>query len=73
MARHGWGFGRQTRARYSQDVIDEALRLSRGHWRPTLATLEWMMAWPIGWSACEPLETGRFRLWLLSHGLLWHA
>ena len=30
--------------------------------------VEWLMGWPIGWTACEPLETARFRLWLHSHG-----
>lgn len=29
---------------------------------------EQLMGWPIGWTACEPLATGRFRRWLLSHG-----
>ncbi len=29
--------------------------------------VEWMMAWPIGASACEPLETDRFRSWLQQH------
>jgi len=69
MSRHGWGFGRHTKLRYSQEVIDRALELSRGHWRPTLATLEWLMCWPIGWSAREPLATAKFRSWLQSHGV----
>lgn len=29
---------------------------------------EWMMGWPIGWTALEPLEMGRFRRWLNLHG-----
>lgn len=29
---------------------------------------EWLMGWPIGWTACEPLETDKFRQWLRSHG-----
>jgi DNA (cytosine-5)-methyltransferase 1 len=29
---------------------------------------EWLMGWPIGWTGLEPLETGRFRQWLHSHG-----
>jgi len=28
---------------------------------------EWMMGWPIGWTACEPAETGSFRKWLETH------
>jgi hypothetical protein len=29
---------------------------------------EWLMGWPIGWSAPAPLATDRFRQWLDSHG-----
>lgn len=29
---------------------------------------EWFMGWPIGWTASEPLETDKFRQWLLGHG-----
>ena len=32
------------------------------------ALREWMMGWPIGWTALEPLGTDRFREWLHSHG-----
>ena len=30
--------------------------------------IEWRMGWPIGWTDCAPLETGRFRQWLRLHG-----
>jgi hypothetical protein len=30
--------------------------------------VEWLMGWPIGWTDCEPLATGRFQQWLLLHG-----
>jgi len=30
--------------------------------------VEWLMGWPIGWTDSRPLETGRFRRWLNSHG-----
>lgn len=30
--------------------------------------VEWLMKWPIAWTALKPLETGRFRQWLRSHG-----
>lgn len=33
-----------------------------------IALREWLMGWPIGWSASEPLATDRFRPWLRSHG-----
>lgn len=34
-----------------------------------IALREWMMGWPLGWSASEPLATDRFRQWLRSHGV----
>jgi hypothetical protein len=45
--------------------------------RPSLETLtggvslplrEWLMGWPIGWTALEPLATDRFLEWQSSHG-----
>jgi len=30
--------------------------------------VEWLMGWPIGWTALEALETGRFRQWWHLHG-----
>lgn len=30
--------------------------------------VEWLMGWPIGWTACEPLATDKFQLWCNSHG-----
>jgi hypothetical protein len=30
--------------------------------------VEWLMGWPLGWTDLKPLETGRFRQWLRSHG-----
>lgn len=31
--------------------------------------VEWLMGWPIGWTALEPLETDKFRQWCDSHGI----
>jgi hypothetical protein len=25
--------------------------------------VEWLMGWPLGWTDCAPLETGRFQAW----------
>ena len=30
--------------------------------------VEWLMGWPLGWTASAALETGRFQQWLDSHG-----
>lgn len=40
-----------------------------GGQRPSPNWLEWMMGWPIKWTALDPLETGRFLQWQLSFGL----
>jgi hypothetical protein len=33
---------------------------------------EWMMGWPIGWTALEPLATDKFQQWLHAHGASSH-
>ena len=30
--------------------------------------VEWLMGWPIGWTASEPLAMARFREWWRQHG-----
>ena len=35
---------------------------------PNPTWVEWLMGWPMGWSAMPPLETDRFREWLRWHG-----
>jgi hypothetical protein len=37
--------------------------------KPMPEFIEQVMGWPIGWSALEPLETGKFQLWLEQHGI----
>jgi hypothetical protein len=31
--------------------------------------VEWLMGWPIGWTALEPLATDKFQQWLSAHGM----
>lgn len=38
-----------------------------GKWR-CASFEEWMMGWPIGWTALTPLEMDKFQLWLRQHG-----
>ena len=40
---------------------------------PNPEWVEWLMGWPIGMTATTPLETDKFRSWLLSHGECWKA
>ena len=35
---------------------------------PNPPFLEWLMGWPIGWTAIRPLETGKYQQWLDLHG-----
>jgi len=30
--------------------------------------VEWLMGWPIGWTASKRLATGKFQSWLRQHG-----
>ena len=30
--------------------------------------VEWLMGWPVGWTALEPLAMDKFREWLEKHG-----
>jgi len=29
--------------------------------------VEWLMGWPLEWTDCDPLGTGKFRRWLRLH------
>ena len=64
MAKRGWGFGRETRGRYSKAVIQRA-RVDG--WLPSPQLLEALMGWPIEWTALEPLATAKFQEWSNSH------
>lgn len=35
--------------------------------------VEWLMGWPIGWTACEQLETAKFRSWQQQHSSILRA
>lgn len=66
-ARDGNNRGSQ-RKRYenparSNDLPDQ---IGKGQLNPDW--VEWLMAWPIGWTALEPLATDRFQQWLRGHG-----
>jgi hypothetical protein len=38
--------------------------------KPSRSAHEWLMGWPTGWTALEPLATGRFHAWLQQHSPL---
>jgi hypothetical protein len=37
-------------------------------WRWPASFIEWMMGWPIGWSALSALEMDKYQQWLQRHG-----
>jgi hypothetical protein len=41
-----------------------------GHLNPEWT--EWLMGWPIGWTALEPLEWGKYREWQQQHSICSH-
>lgn len=69
MARRGWGIGKSDRGRYCEATKQLVYADIKAHgWKLRPNFLEWLMGWPIGWSALEPLATGKFQQWLASHG-----
>ena len=58
----GGSSGRVGKRRYSLD------HLARQDGLNPLPLREWMMGWPIGWTALDALGTDRFRQWQRSHG-----
>lgn len=65
MGQRGWGLSRTGRARYSEQLIKNALSFG---YKPHPQVLEWSMGWPITWSGLAPLGTDKFQQWLRSHG-----
>jgi len=41
--------------------------------RPDPSNQEWLMGWPIGWTAFDALETAKFQQWQQSHGRSSHV
>jgi hypothetical protein len=52
----------ETLAKNSRPLPDQVGGLLNPNWT------EWLMGWPIGWTACEPLGMDRFRQWCDLHG-----
>ena len=57
-----------------QSVVQQKCNLHSDEWyQKAMGQLnpewvEWLMGWPIGWTALEPLATDRFQRWLRLHG-----
>nr|WP_244134225.1 hypothetical protein [Burkholderia gladioli] len=56
-----WGGSRSRETMRSLVTTQELTGLLNPDWE------EWLMGWPIGWTALKPLETARYREWLQQH------
>lgn len=56
-----WGGSRSRERMRSLVTTQELTGLLNPDWE------EWLMGWPIGWTALKPLETARYREWLQQH------
>lgn len=65
--RKGLDGGSDARQRLVEDHGEEAMKeLTGGSLNPSW--VEWLMGWPIEWTALNPLATDKFLPWLRSHG-----
>jgi hypothetical protein len=68
-SRHGPGLSNNLEnLRMSLGVTQESLAIIEAvGWRWPASFTEWMMGWPIKWSALQSLEMGRFQSWRQLH------
>ncbi len=60
--------GHQTYSRGRSNLEEEVGASVPGGGTLNPTWVEWLMGWPIGWTDLRPLEMGKFRQWLNSHG-----
>lgn len=63
----GPGMSKKRRAQRSPDNLCSQVRETDGNGRLNPNWVEWLMGWPIGWTALQPLEMGKFHEWLQQH------
>ena len=59
------GLTQQVQARSMMNDEDKKT-MTGGQLNPTW--VEWLMAWPLGWTALEPLAMDKYQQWQRSHG-----
>lgn len=60
--------------RASLGVTTESLAIVKAvGWRWPATFAEWMMGWPLQWSALKPSATDKFQSWLQQHSTCFHA
>jgi hypothetical protein len=50
-------------------ICGEMILRSNGGGTANHDWIEWLMGWPIAWTACSALATDKFQQWQLSHGV----
>jgi hypothetical protein len=48
-------------------TLDSLALVQAVGWRWPATFVDWMMGWPLQWSALRPLETDKFREWQRQH------
>ena len=64
-ATHGFGFTSKTVGRYNARVLALADEIG---WKPSAATQEALMGFPMKWTDLQPLEMHKFQQWRQQHG-----
>jgi hypothetical protein len=70
MGQHGWSVARARDPRRQSVEVHTTVMAeveAHGHY-PSGRIIEWLMGWPLDWTAVEPLATDRFQQWCDSHG-----
>ena len=62
------GSGRLRLERGANNNLRDWFKIRYRFLYPPVAVAEYLMGWPIGWTALAPLETDKFQLWSLEHG-----
>jgi hypothetical protein len=64
----GGALTRKTGKSRENDRLDYRIEGDASNGRLNPDWVEWLMGWPIGWTALQPLEMDRFREWQQQHG-----
>ena len=61
--------GEGSKAKGNEKTVPLAVQAGRPGGQLNPDWVEWLMGWPTGWTALEPLGMDKFRQWLFSHGI----
>jgi len=64
----GKGSGMSAFTRGHQQNLRDWFRMNHGFLYPPVRAVEYLMAWPIGWTDLEPLAMDKYQQWYDAHG-----